>query len=197
MEKEKKTKRKEVYISILAILILLIAVFGISYAVWQQTLPGTRDNSVSTGYISFSYTESNTNVISIENAVPTSDDSGKKLVGNKNMFDFSISARYAGVPSIRYEIYTEPLVQSLDEKYVKVYLTNQNDVPVSGYGVNVPTYNNLEKASEGNGKKLYEGNLTKSEKAEKFRLRIWVSSEFNKPEESYKFSFKVHVKGMA
>lgn len=197
MEKEKKTKRKEMYISILAILILLIAVFGISYAVWQQAFSGTRDNSVSTGYISFSYTESNTNVISIENAVPTSDDSGKKLVGNKNMFDFSISARYAGVPSIHYEIYTEPLVQSLDERYVKVYLTSQNNIPLSGYDVKVPTYDNLDRASVGNGKKLYEGNLTESSRVEKFRLRIWVSSEFNMPEESYKFSFKVHVKGKA
>lgn len=198
MEKGSSTKKKEVFISILAVLILLVAVFGISYAVWQQTSLGTKENSISTGYVSFSYTESNTNVISIQNATPISDDAGKKLTGNKNSFEFSVSAKYAGLPSIQYEVYTEPLASTLDGRFLKVYLTNQNDVPVSGYDVTIPTYDSLEASSIGNGKKLYEGTLTESGKTERFRLRIWVSSDFDMPSnESYKFSFKVHVKGMA
>lgn len=198
MTNESSTKKKEVFISILAVLILMVAVFGISYAVWQQTSLGTRENSISTGYVSFSYTESNTNVISIQNATSLSDDAGKKLTGNKNTFEFSVSATYAGLPSIRYEVYAEPLDSTLDERFVKVYLTNQNDVPVSGYDVTIPTYNNLEVASDGSGKRLYEGTLTESGQVERFRLRIWVSSDFDMPStKSYKFSFKVHVKGMA
>lgn len=198
MEKETSTKRKEVLISILAVLILMVAVFGISYAVWQQTSLGTKENSISTGYVSFSYTESNSNVISINNAVAISDEAGKKLVGNQNSFEFSVSAKYAGLPSIRYEVYTEPLTTTLDGRFLKVYLTNQNDVPVSGYDVTVPTYDSLEVSSTGSGKKLYEGTLTESGKIERLRLRVWVSSDFDMPaNESYKFSFKVHVKGMA
>lgn len=197
MESRNDTKKKEVLISVLAVLILVIAVFGISYAVWKQTFLGTKENSISTGYISFSYTESNTNVIAIDNALPISDESGKKLTGNTNMFDFTISAKYAGLPSIGYEIYTEPLIQGLDGKYIKVYLTNQNDIPLSGYDVTVPTYDNLDNSSIGEGKKLYDGSLTESGKIEKFRLRIWVSSEYNMPEESRNFSFKVNVKGKA
>lgn len=198
MEKEKNTKRKEVFISILAVLILIVAIFGISYAVWQQTSLGTKENSISTGYVSFSYTESNTNTISINNAVAISDDAGKKLVGNKNSFEFSVSAKYAGLPSIRYEVYTEPLVTTLDGRFLKVYLTNQNDVPVSGYDVTVPTYDSLEASSTGSGKKLYEGTLTQSGQVEKLRLRVWISSALDMPaNESYQFSFKVHVKGMA
>ena len=198
MEKEKSTKRKEVMISILAVLILMVAVFGISYAVWQQTSLGTKENSISTGYVSFSYTESNTNIISIHNATPISDDAGKKLVGNQNSFEFSVSAKYAGLPSIRYEVYTEPIKTTLDGRFLKVYLTNQNDVPVSGYDVTIPTYDSLEASSTGSGKKLYEGTLTESGKVEKLRLRIWVSSAFDMPaNKSYQFSFKVHVKGMA
>lgn len=198
MEKEKSIKRKEVFISILAVLILMVAVFGISYAVWQQTSLGTKENSISTGYVSFSYTESNTNVISIHNATPISDDAGKKLIGSNNSFEFSISAKYAGLPSIRYEVYTEPLKATLDERFLKVYLTNQNDVPVSGYDITIPTYDSLEASSTGNGKKLYEGTLTESGKIEKLRLRVWVSSDFDMPaNDSYQFSFKVHVRGMA
>ena len=192
-----KAEKKQLVISILAVLILVIAVFGISYAIWQRTFLGTKENSLSTGYISFSYTESNTNVISIDNAVPVSDDTGKRLTGSTNMFDFTISAKYAGLNSIGYEIYTEPIIEDLDGKYVKVYLTDQNDIPLSGYDVTVPTYSSRDASSLGTGKKLYQGTLTESGKTEKFRLRIWVDSTYNMPTESHKFSFKVNVKGNA
>lgn len=199
MERKVKdsTSKKEIIISVISVLILIIAVFGISYSIWTQTFMGSQENSINTGYISFSYTESDTNVIEIHNAVPMADENGKKLSGNNSMFDFTVSAKYAGVSSIGYEIYATPVVQTLDGKYIKVYLTNQNDEAVSGFDGIVPTYDSLEDSSIEGSKTIYKGDLTESGKTEDYRLRIWVSSDYNLPDTSKKFSFKVNVKGMA
>lgn len=196
MEKEKRNNSKEIIISVLSVLILIVAVVGISYAVWTQTFLGTQENSLNTGYVSFTYTESETNVIAINNAIPIEDEEGKKLSSKNTFFNFTISAKYAGVDSIGYEIYATPITQTLDPKYVKVYLTDYNEVPYAGYTTDVPTFDTLADSTV-EGKKLYDGVLTKSGKVNRFRLRVWVSSDYNLPELSKSFSFKVNVKGKA
>lgn len=196
MENEKKNNSKEIIISVLSVLILIVAVVGISYAVWTQTFLGTQENSLNTGYVSFTYTESETNVIAINNAIPIEDEEGKKLASKKSFFNFTISAKYAGVDSIGYEIYATPITQTLDPKYVKVYLTDYSEVPYAGYTGDVPTFDTLADSTV-EGKKLYDGVLTKSGNINRFRLRVWVSSDYNLPESSKSFSFKVNVKGKA
>lgn len=193
--KEKKNNTKEIVISVLSILILIVAVVGISYAVWSQTFMGGRENNLNTGYISFSYTESNDNVIAINNAVPMSDENGKKQNGTTSMFDFTVSASYAGVDSLNYEVSTTPITSTLDEKYVKVYLTDQNDNPVVGYKESVPTYDMLKDSLTEGSKTIYESSISSSGSSKKLRLRIWVSSDYNLPDVSRTFSFKVNVKG--
>lgn len=198
MEKNNKNNnRKEIAITTISLLILIVAVFGISYSIWTQTLTGTKENSINTGYVSFSYNESETNVISIQNAIPISDENGKKLTGNDNTFDFTLSAKFAGVSSIGYEIYATPVEKTLDTNFVKVYLTDQNDNPVSGFDGTVPTYEELTDSTEVGSKTIYKSSLTQSDKVEKFRLRVWISSDYNYSEESKRLSFKVNVKGMA
>ena len=197
MEKVNKKNTKEIVITLLSVLILIVAVFGISYSIWSQTFMGTKENNLNTGYISFSYTESDTNIIEIHNAVPISDENGKRLTGSSNMFDFTVSAKYAGVPSIGYEIYATPITQTLESKYIKVYLTNQNDQPVTGFDDEVPTYEDLEDSTMENSKTIYKSVLTQSGQSVNYRLRIWVSADYNMPETTKNFSFKVNVKGVA
>ena len=57
--------------------ILLIAVIGISYAAFNYSGIGQKLNTITTGAISMEYVESS-NVISINNALPTTDTTGKK-----------------------------------------------------------------------------------------------------------------------
>ncbi len=190
--------KKNVVLSVIFIILLFIFVIGISYAVWNRTFLGTQENSINTGYISFSYTESDTNVIEIHNAVPISDEKGKMLSGNNEMFDFTVSAKFAGVSSVDYEIYATPIVQTIDSKYIKVYLTDQYDQPVGFYGeVEVPTYDSLEDSTIEGTKTIYKSTLTTSGKVVDYRLRIWVASDYNVPSESQKFAFKVNVVGVA
>ena len=195
MVEEKKDVR-QILLSSLAILILIIAVIGISYAVWSQTFKGQKENTITTGKISFSYTESETNNIKIENALPISDEQGKKLNGNTEVFDFTVSND--STINVKYDVIVTQYKNDMDDKYIKVYLTDQNDVALKPYDSEVPTYNTLnDDKEEKNSKILYSSELTNVKKNEKLRLRVWVSDKFdnkNTPTQSYIFAFKVNVR---
>jgi len=109
--KEDSRNMQEIIISIIAILILIVAVVGITYAVFTYTGVGTKENKISTGELSFSYYEA-TNGISIVNAEPIDDSLGKVLAqrdedsGVQNgYFDFTISNNLSGEGAIHYEVY--------------------------------------------------------------------------------------------
>lgn len=203
METKQKTgKKSEVIFGTIGVFILILAVIGISYAIWSKTFLGTKENSLKTGYVSFSYSEADNSYISLENALPISDKQGKELSGAKNVFDFNVSASYKGVSKIKYDIFAESVDNNtLPEEFVKVYLTDQNDNPVEGYeGDNVPLYDDLQNYNY-NGKNhyklLHSGYLTEQDSNKNFRLRIWLSSDFTDGSNQLTFSFKVNVKGMA
>ncbi len=56
---------------------ILVVVIGISYALFTYSGVGKKENKITTGAITMLYTESN-NTISISNALPTTDNTGKK-----------------------------------------------------------------------------------------------------------------------
>lgn len=198
--KTENNRKSEIILSLIGIFILILAVVGISYAVWSRTFEGTKENSLKTGNLSFSYSEVNNSYILLENALPISDKQGKELNGDRNVFDFNISASYDSSTRIKYDIFTEPVGNNtLPEEYVKVYLTDQSNIPIDGYNRDiVPTYDSLKNYDyngKTNGKLLYSSYMTSSNSTKKYRLRIWVASDFADGTNQYDFSFKVNVKG--
>lgn len=193
---EEKKDIKQILLSSLAILILIVTVIGISYAVWSQTFKGQTENTITTGKISFSYVENKTNNIKIEDALPISDEKGKKLSGDTETFDFTVSND--STVNVKYDVFLTPYKNEIDSKYIKVYLTNQNDEDVSPTTGEVPTYDMLKKYSdEDNSKILYSSELTNSNKSEKLRLRVWISDKYDNkdnPTQSNIFAFKVNVR---
>lgn len=212
MDTGRKDIKQAVFTS-LAIFILVVAVIGISYAVWTRTLSGGMDNSLTTATVSFNYTESETNHINLTNALPMSDTNGKKLNGNQEVFDFTVTGNYGEKGTVLYDVYATPYDMTLSDKYVKVYVTDQNDNPVEGYeGEEIPTYNTLEDYSISasttdtfttKGKLLYSSELTPEKNSDNLRIRVWLSSSYgssenaeeNTPEKSLTFAFKVNVRG--
>lgn len=201
MEEKRETRGKsEILLSLIGILILLLAVIGISYAVWSRSFQGTKENSLKTGYVTFTYSEASDSYILLEDVIPISDKQGKELSGKGNVFDFSVSSSYKGANKIKYDIFTEPVESNtLDDKYIKVYLTDQNNNPIGDYDNNaVPVYSSLQKYNyNGNskGRLLHSSYLTANNSNKKYRLRIWVSSDFTDGSSKKSFSFKVNVRG--
>ena len=84
MDGEKKNYTKEIITSILGVLILLVLIFGTSYAV---TVSDGEDkiNTLTLGYLSFNFTEDNNNVIKMDDITPVSDSVGIK---NSKYYEF-------------------------------------------------------------------------------------------------------------
>lgn len=190
---EKKRRIIEIVGSLILLLVLVLMVVGVSYAVWNQTFEGNKTNSITTGYISFNYTEGASNVINITDALPTSDDVGKKLSGGTNQFDFTVSANFSGVNKLHYEVFATPVSSTLDTKYIKVYLTDDKDEPMLGYKDKVPVYSELNNSTTNGSKVLYNGVLDSNKKSQALRLRVWIADDYKMTEEAKKFSFKVSV----
>ena len=100
-----RTESKQILLSIIAISILIIAFVGVSYAAFQ-TLVSSDENSISTGTISLELSNQSDS-ISISNAMPISDEEGKGLTGNGNVYDFSVHTILSKDTTINYEVSLE------------------------------------------------------------------------------------------
>ncbi len=194
----KKVKIKKIFSTIL-LLFLITLVIGITYAAFTLTEVGS-ENVITTGSISMSYTES-TNVISINNALPTSDTDGKV---SSNYFDFNVTSNLTlddanpkGVAS--YSIEIEPLsvdtgYTALTDNQIKLYLEDitNNKILVNSKLVSSLLNYNLYTASHKHTKTI-------SSVTTNYRLRAWIdynvdSSKWNSSSQ-YEYKFRVNVNG--
>lgn len=197
---------KQLILSILGISILIVAVVGISYAVFATTLSGTKENTISTGTILMSYTEA-TNGINITNAMPISDTDGKKLTGVNNVFDFTVSAEIAGVTTINYEVVAEKDKVdgvAINDSEVRLYLQKQSSGSYADTSITetpkpfTPTSVTSSLGSPAGSMLLYSGSFSNSTSttnnySDNFRLRMWLGSNSVVDGTSRAFKIKVNV----
>jgi len=118
-------KKNAFYIALIGILLVI----GGSFALFTANFIGDKYQVINLNGLKFRYTEGDS-AIYMENAEPMSDEDGKKL---DNYFDFNIYLEYKNDYSIPYNIFLEELDNNtVDPKYIKVYLTDQNDNVIIG-----------------------------------------------------------------
>lgn len=180
-------KSKINVVAIVFLFLSLVFVFaGISVAVFNYFGQGMTNNVIQTGRIVFSYSDANggTNGISIEDAIPISDDMGKVLAGEGEYFDFTVSASTT-TTNIAYEIAVkkDENKSTLPDEWVKIYLTTfegneEKETNITSTNSGVVTYNDLSETTNDLlvGKTIYYGNVQAGEVSygRKFRLRMWV-----------------------
>jgi len=179
--------------------ILLIAVIGISYAAFNYSGIGQKLNTITTGAITMNYTES-TNVISMSNALPTTDTTGKKRLNFGEYFDFTIKSSITGNTDINYEIAAkEENGNTLDEKNIKLYLTKVNSDGTEEEAMPPKTYSEDSTGNVYTGRpsdmmSLFVGNLNQQGDTEiKYRLRLWVDESYNPQDDNGGLIYKVKV----
>ena len=193
-----KNKNKS-FLFIILILILLIAVIGISYAAFSYTGTGQKLNTITTGAISMEYVES-TNVISMNNALPTTDSTGKKLSNSGEYFDFTVKSSIAGNTDINYEIAAkEENGNTFSGQNVKLYLTKVNSDGTEEEAMPPKTYSEDSTGNVYTGRpsdmmSLFVGNLNQQGDTEiKYRLRLWVDESYNPQNDNGGLVYKVKV----
>ncbi len=178
-------KKRNIILMILALISVVVITVGITYAFFQYVKEGSTENSMTTGTITFLYTEVSGvgRGISISNAFPVSDEVGKAQVGEGNVFDFKVTSTTPRNASIPYEVTARMSSDStLDQNAVKVYLTE-----VSGEletEILLDNYSNLTQTSVSIPENITEKTLytdtvpaNSSNHEKDFRLRMWISED--------------------
>ena len=195
-------KKKENIIIIALILVMIVSLIGVSYAAYNYSKTGTKVNSITTGSITMSYTESD-NVISIDKALPTTDETGKVRLKEGEYFDFTISSEIVGDININYEISAKDVTvgsRKIDSSNIKLYLTRLTDDGEEEL-MTPETYNEESSANSYTGRpsnemSLYTSSMNSSE-SNNYRLRMWVDEDYNPQDDggNLQFSVKVNVYG--
>ena len=179
--------------------ILLIAVIGISYAAFNYSGIGQKLNTITTGAITMNYTES-TNIISMSNALPTTDATGKKRLNSGEYFDFTVKSSISGNTDINYEIAAkEENGNTFSGQNIKFYLTKVNSDGTEEEAMPPKTYSedptgNVYTGRPSDMMSLFVGNLNQRGDTEiKYRLRLWVDEGYNPQNDNGGLIYKVKV----
>ena len=195
--------RKELVIIGLMIL-MIIAIIGVSYAAFNYSKTGNTVNSITTGSITMTYTERD-NVINMEGALPTTDATGKVRLSVGEYFDFTVSSEIVGDVNINYEISAKDVTTSdgkkIDGSNIKLYLTRLTEDGTEEELMTPETYNEETSANDYTGRpegemSLYTSSMSSSESSN-YRLRMWVDEGYNPQGDggNLKFAVKINVYG--
>ena len=176
-----KNKKKQIIITLIAIISLIVITVGVTYAFFNYAKEGTTDNTIKTGSITFLYTEVSGvgKGISLTDAYPVADSIGKVQVGEGKVFDFKVTSNISMNSNIGYQVTARKKTGStLANSAVKVYLTEVNGTEQE---LLLSKYSELSQTDKVDSSKyderiLYEAtvpaNTANYEK--NFRLRMWV-----------------------
>ena len=188
--------RKEILI-IGLMLLLVITLIGVSYAVFNYSALGTKLNTITTGSITMSYTESD-NTITLTGALPTTDETGKKRLNPGEYFDFTVSSKIVGNVNINYEISAKEVGDgTIDGSNIKLYLTKLTEEGTEEELMAPEVYNEEASSNDYTGRpanemSLYTSSMNSSE-SNTYRLRMYVDESYNPQDDGGGLTFSVQV----
>ena len=191
--------KKKTIISIVLVLVLVLMIVGISYATFKFTGTGQKANTITTGAITMKYTES-TNTISMNNALPTTDTTGKVRLTAGEYFDFTLEGTIKGSENINWEIAAEDVTtasRKIDGKYIKLYLTSldEDNNETEVMAPKVYTTESTENTYTGrptNMMSLAKG-TTSTSFSTKYRLRMYVDESYNPQGDGGNLAFSIKI----
>ena len=192
---------KQVLLSVFGVALLIVAIGGISYAIYVFSAKSRVDNTVRSGGITFEYLEGDS-VIDINDALPVSDEVGVKQTKS---FDFQVSSAIRGNTTVFYEVRAKSLTvdNKIDNQYVKIYL-EKKDVGDFSTVLSPTTFRENPNTSltnisvDTNTMLLYSGKFsgkkaTTTNYSDEFRLKMWLSDKYLIDDVSRSFKIKVLV----
>ena len=191
-----KTKKKENIIIIAILVVMVIAIIGVSYAAFSFSQQGSVPNKITTGSITMTYEESE-NTITLGNALPTRDATGTTRLKDGEYFDFTVSSEITGEVNINYEISAKEVGDgTIDGSNIKLYLTELVDGEEQEL-MTPETYNEESTSNTFTGRpagemSLYTSSMNSSE-SNTYRLRMYVDESYNPQGDGGGKTFSVRV----
>ncbi len=198
----RRMRNKKLF-TIIICLFIIVATIGVTYAAFSFSQEGNIENSLETGTITMTYTEGKTG-ITLNEAYPISDEKGKILTGENNVFDFTVQANLSRKVPIGYEITAVkiPIIDtpSLEDDEVKLYLERAVDPDTTYQEILAPTHflPSDEQTEIGSpiGSMIIDSGtfINQGTTIHNYRLRLWVDE--NAPLQSgevKKYGIRINV----
>ncbi len=153
---------KKKWTKILLVLGVVIALAGVSYALWVVSLSGKNTNKLTASCFNVSFTDQNN--ISLEKAYPLLDEEGKKLTP----YEFTITNNCDSY--VKYDINLEILNNSTltNMDYIKLILDDETPTLVSSYDVTTKTLSNASSAYK------IKTSYLEAKESKTYSLRLWL-----------------------
>ena len=198
--------KKQNIIMGISFVLLFVMVIGVSYAAYKFSAAGTKENVISTGTISMSYSQNS--FIDLKHTYPKTDTYAIATKEDKSSMEFSVSMETSGTKQINYALAITNIEEgaTLKSDKVKIYLEKEGKV-VNNFETNKgQTIENFKnKYVEGliDSYAIYQDILTTSNKTHHYILTSWIDESYILPiknetttskqtnEETYKFKVKV------
>ena len=198
--------KKQNIIMGIGFVLLFVMVIGVSYAAYKFSAAGTKENVISTGTISMSYSQNS--FIDLKHTYPKTDTYAIATKEDKSSMEFSVSMETSGTKQINYALAITNIEEgtTLKSDKVKIYLEKEGKV-VNNFETNkgktIDSFKN--KYIEGliDSYAIYQDILTPSNKTHHYILTAWIDESYILPiknetttskqtnEETYKFKVKV------
>ena len=198
--------KKQNIIMGISFVLLFVMVIGVSYAAYKFSAAGTKENVISTGTISMSYSQNS--FIDLKHTYPKTDTYAIATKEDKSSMEFSVSMETSGTKQINYALAITNIEEgtTLKSDKVKIYLEKEGKV-VNNFELNkgktIESFKN--KYIEGliDSYAIYQDILTTSNKTHHYILTSWIDESYILPiknetnntkqtnEETYKFKVKV------
>lgn len=151
------------------------------------------DNFIQEGHVLFSFEEGSRN-IEIIDAMPTSDNVGKAMTEDGTYFKFgvAVSTSKKGAVKVTYEISLTPKIQTLDPKYVRVYLLEEGkEILLNGKSVN--SFSELPNSTLREGSKLLFKKTINNNINKSYTFKMWLSDKYEIKEVKETFSCYLNI----
>ena len=199
--------KKNYYIlTIISFIFLILMVVGVSYAAYKFSAAGTKENVISTGTISMSYSQNS--FIDLKHTYPKTDTYAIATKEDKSSMEFSVSMETSGTKQINYALAITNIEEgtTLKSDKVKIYLEKEGKV-VNNFETNkgktIESFKNKYVEGLIDSYAIYQDILTISNKTHHYTLTAWIDESYILPiknetttskqtnEETYKFKVKV------
>ena len=198
--------KKQNIIMGISFVLLFVMVIGVSYAAYKFSAAGTKENVISTGTISMSYSQNS--FIDLKNTYPKTDTYAIATKEDKSSMEFSVSMETSGTKQINYVLALTEIQEgeTLKSDKVKIYLEKEGKV-VNNFELNkgktIESFKNKYVEGLIDSYAIYQDILTPSNKTHHYVLTSWIDESYILPiknetttskqtnEETYKFKVKV------
>lgn len=194
MKNDNKKKMFGLGLFSFAVVILVSFTIYLSFAVLNNSYDKTdaKVNEKTVSYISFLFEHSDSHAIVVKNPKVVSDEVGKLLFGEDCFsFDINVDKEQITDNELEYYVIAEAIGKTIDEEYIKFYITDQDGNPVNDEEV-VPVFSDFQEEEDISGKIIYSGKFDKNNLNQDLELRVWVSDEYEL-DDIAGFSYQLNV----